>query len=262
MEREVTAAIPVTLHGAMQFDGTAKGRIADLDVKGHIQATNAEFAAGDDGRADRFSRGGRGVFAELRRVGGEFDDQTRECGAESGGEDRAAEGGDARRVVTYVWDEGMALDAKAQLANAEVVDVLQIAGQQENVPLTGTVAMNANAVGTLQSLSGSGHLSLMNGVAYGEPYESAVAELTVQGKDIEASHVVLKLHGMQITGNGGYDVGSEHLHAHVEGHDLLLSKFVTVQKAKTDVDGVVSVVADANGTMTQPGLKANVKLAV
>jgi translocation and assembly module TamB len=72
---------------------------------------------------------------------------------------------------------------------------------------------------------------------------------------------VLKLHGMQIAGNGGYDWGSEHLHAHVEGHDILLSKFVTVQRAKTDVDGVVSVVADANGTMTQPGLKANLKLS-
>ncbi len=41
-----TAAIPVVLHGAMQFNGTARGEIADLDVKGHMQATNAEFALG------------------------------------------------------------------------------------------------------------------------------------------------------------------------------------------------------------------------
>jgi translocation and assembly module TamB len=68
------------------------------------------------------------------------------------------------------------------------------------------------------------------------------------------------VHGMQITGNGGYDMGSEHLHAHMEGHDILLSKFVTVQRATKDMDGVVSVVADANGTMTQPGLKANLKV--
>jgi translocation and assembly module TamB len=35
---------------------------------------------------------------------------------------------------------------------------------------------------------------------------------------------------------------------------------VTVQRATTEMDGVVSVVADANGTMTQPGLKANLKV--
>ena len=165
-----------------------------------------------------------------------------------------------RGTVSYEWDDGMALDAKAQLADASMVDVLQIVGQQEKVPVTGTIALNAHAVGTLRSLSGGGHVSLVNGVAYDEPYESAVAELSVQEKDIEASNVVLKLHGAQITGNGGYDWGSENLHAHIEGHDILLSKFETVRKAKTDLDGVISVVADASGTMTQPGLKASVKL--
>ena len=112
----------------------------------------------------------------------------------------------------------------------------------------------------LYSLTGSGHVSLTNGVAYDEPYESAVAELTVREKNIEASSVVLKAHGVQIAGNGGYDWGSEHVHAHLEGHDILLSKFETVKKGNTDLDGVVSVIADANGTLKEPGLKANLKL--
>jgi translocation and assembly module TamB len=56
-------------------------------------------------------------------------------------------------------------------------------------------------------------------------------------------------------------MGSEHLHGHVEGHNLVLSKFETVQKAKVSADGVLSVVADANGTRTQPALKADLKIA-
>ena len=43
---------------------------------------------------------------------------------------------------------------------------------------------------------------------------------------------------MQIAGNGGYDMGSEHLHGHIEGHNLVLSKFETVKKTKVNVDGV------------------------
>ena len=77
-----TAAIPVVLHGALQFNGTARGAIADLDVKGHLQATNAEFEAGNDGRTDRFGSRGCGVFAEHGRAGGEFDDQAGERGVE------------------------------------------------------------------------------------------------------------------------------------------------------------------------------------
>ena len=255
-----TAAIPVVLHGAMQFNGTARGRIADLDVKGHMQATNAEFALGttdvliDSVVTDAEYSPNSGVVVASSTI----KRGTAVLNVEGKIVPRKVVS--RRGVASYVWDDGMAMDAKAQLANAQVVDVLQIVGQQGKVPLTGTMVLNVHAAGTLSSLSGGGHVSLMNGVAYGEPYESAVAELTVQGKDIEAGSVVLKLHGMQIAGNGGYDTGSEHLHAHVEGHDILLSKFETVQKGQTGLDGVASVVADANGTMTQPGLKANLKL--
>jgi translocation and assembly module TamB len=244
----------------MQFNGTAKGRIADLDVKGHLQAANAEFALGTTDMlidsvvtdAEYSPNSGVVVASSTIKRG------TAVLNVEGKIVPRKVVS--HRGVATYVWDDGMALDAQAQLANAQVVDVLQIAGQQGKVPLTGTMALNGHAVGTLKSLGGGGHVALTNGVAYGEPYESAVVDLTVQGKAIEASSAVLKVHGMQITGSGGYDMSSEHLHAHLEGHDILLSKFVTVERAKTGVDGVVSVVADANGTMTQPGLKANLKL--
>jgi translocation and assembly module TamB len=176
-----TAAIPVVLHGAMQFNGTAKGQIADLDVKGHLQATNAEFALGTTD-----------VLIDSVVTDAEYSPNTGVVVASSTikrgtavlnliGKIAPRKVVSRRGVVTYVWDDGMALDARAQLANASIIDVLQITGQQGKVPVTGTIALNGHAVGTLRSLSGGGHLSLMNGVAYDEPYESAVADLTVQG---------------------------------------------------------------------------------
>jgi translocation and assembly module TamB len=255
-----TAAIPVVLHGAMQFNGTAKGQIADLDVKGHLQATNAEF------KLDTTD-----VLIDSVVTDAEYSPNTGVVVASSTikrgtavlnvtGKIAPRKVVSRRGVTTYLWDDGMALDAKAQLADAQIVDVMQIAGQQGKVSLTGTVALNGHAVGTLRSLSGGGHLSLMNGVAYGEPYDSAVADLTVQGKDIEANNVVLKLHGMQVAGNGGYDMGTDRLHGHIAGRDILLSKLLTMQKAKSELDGTLNFVADASGTMTEPGLKADLKL--
>jgi translocation and assembly module TamB len=102
---------------------------------------------------------------------------------------------------------------------------------------------------------------LNNGVAYGEPYESAAADLKVEGKSIEASNVALKLHGMQIVGNGGYDLTSDRLHGHIQGNNLQLSKFKTVQDKNLNADGSLSILADADGTLTEPELKATVKLA-
>ncbi|WP_348268475.1 translocation/assembly module TamB domain-containing protein [Edaphobacter paludis] len=255
------AAIPVVLHGALQFNGTARGAIRDLDVKGHLDASNVEAKIGttdalidslvanaeyspNSGLLVATSTVKRGT-AVLKVIG---DLKPRKVVSHRG-------------VTTYVWDEGMALDAQVQLADAQMADLLEITGQQQKVPVTGTVAANGHLSGTLKQLNGSGHLSLLKGIAYGEPYDSAAADLTAHGQDIEVSNVLLKLHGMEIAGNGGYDMGSEHLHGHIEGQNLLLSKFDTVQKANSSVDATLSVVADANGTLKEPGLKANVKLS-
>jgi len=255
-----SAAIPVVLHGALEFNGTARGEVRDLNVKGHVQATEVEFALGstdvqiDSLVADAEYSPNAGVVVASSTI------HRGTAVLNASGEVRPRKEVSRRGVVTYEWDEGMEVDATLQLANAQVVDVLQIVGQQK-IPLTGSVVANAHVVGTIKNLSGSGHLALADGVVYGEPYESAVAELTVQGQDIEASKVVVKAHGMQLAGNGGYDLGSERFHGHVEGHDLVLSKFETVKRAKVNADGVLTLVADANGTLADPGLKANLKLA-
>jgi translocation and assembly module TamB len=166
-----------------------------------------------------------------------------------------------RGVATYEWDEDTSVNATVQLANAQVADVLQIAGQQQKVPVTGTIAVSAKASGTLEALNGAGTISLSKGIAYGEPYDSATAHLAVQGQDFEASQVAISLHGAHVAGNGGYDLKSKRLHGHIEGDNLLLSKFQTFAKASPNADGTLSLIADANGTMEEPGLKATAKLA-
>ena len=54
---------------------------------------------------------------------------------------------DAQGLPDYVWDNGTGVDATVQLANASVEDVLQIAGQQQKVPVTGTIAVEREGRG-------------------------------------------------------------------------------------------------------------------
>lgn len=253
-------AIPVKLHGDLHFSGTARGMARDLDVKGHVQASNIEFAMGstdaliDSLVADAEYSPNAGVAVANSTI------HRGTAVLNASGTVAPRREVSRRGVVSYVWDNEMAIDAHVQLADAQVPDLLQIAGQQQKIPVTGTLVANAHVVGTFENLSGNGHLSLKNGVAYGESYESVSADLTTQGKAIGATNVILKLHGMQISGNGGYDLGNRHLHGHLEGHDLMLSKFDTIKKTGVNADGKLTLVADANGTVTEPALRANVKL--
>ncbi|MCU1321181.1 MAG: hypothetical protein JWM43_830 [Acidobacteriaceae bacterium] len=257
-----TAAIPVVLHGAMQFNGTAKGAIQDLDVKGHLEAHSVEAKLGTtvdvlidsviaDAEYSPFA--GLAVASSTIKRGTAVLNLT--------GTARPRKVTSKRGATTYLWDDESSIDTTLQLENAQITDVLQISGQQDKIPVTGIIAVHAHVAGTTNDLSGAGTVALNHGIAYGQPYDSAVAEMTVKGKTIEAGRIVLKANGMQLAGNGGYDIASEHLHGHLEGNGLQLSKFHAVQQSGMNADGILSVVADANGTLTQPGLKAAIKLA-
>jgi translocation and assembly module TamB len=256
-----TAAIPLVLHGAMQFDGTAKGEVADLDVKGHLQASSVSAKLSESTEvlidsvvadAEYSPYSGLAIASSIIKRGTAV--------LNVAGTARPRKETSRRGLVTYQWDDGTLIDTNLQLDNALVADVLQIAGQQAKVPLTGTVSARAHATGTAANLAGTGQITLRNGVAYGESYESAIADLTVRAHALEASRVTVKMNGMEISGNGGYDTTSEHLHAHFEGNNLQLSKFHTAQRNDQNLEGRATILADANGTLTEPGVKATIKL--
>ena len=257
-----TAGIPVVLHGSLEFQGVASGPILDLDLKGHLQGAQVAVKVGTAADIQIDSLIAEGEFSPYSGL--VVASSTIKRGAavmNLGGTFRPRKVLSRSQVASYLWDDGMAVDTNVQLANAPLVDALQIAGQQQKIPVTGTLNLNAHAAGLLKTLGGSGTLSLANGVAYGEPYQSLKADLVVQGRDFEASNVQARIHDQQITGNGGYDLSNEHFHAHIQGNNLLLSKFQTVQRTIASIDGALSLVADANGTMKEPGLTAKLTVA-
>jgi translocation and assembly module TamB len=273
--RKGTAAIPVALHGGMAFHGTAMGPAHDLDVKGHVQGSQIEVKLG----ADSGTGLGIGEDTVVDSVVGDAEYSYDEGLAIA---NSTIKRGSAvlnvagslrpRKVILrkatasrkdaldYVWDEGTSVDATLRLANAEAADVLQTAGQQQRIAVTGKIVANAQVRGTLGNMDGTGRISLAKGVAYGEPYDSAAAELAVRGQEIDVRNAVLMMHGARIAGEGGYDLRTERMHGHIEGDNLVLSKFQTIAKASPNADGTLTFVADANGTMEQPGLKATATL--
>ncbi|HWB32011.1 MAG TPA: translocation/assembly module TamB domain-containing protein [Acidobacteriaceae bacterium] len=256
-----TAAVPVVLHGGVVFHGTAAGRASDLDLKGHLEGTNlevkldsyldtlidsvvanAEFSY-DSGLAIASSTIKRGN-AVLNVTGSVVPRKIAEH----------------RGTANYDWDEGTSVQANVKLANASVADVLEMAGQQQRIPATGTIDLTATMRGTLADPDVQGHIALAKGAIYGEPYDSLTANVAMKGKDLEATQAVLSLHGVQVHANGGYDLGSKHLHGHIEGNNLQLAKFQTFSRARPDMSGILTFNADADGTIERPGLKAQAKL--
>jgi len=148
-----------------------------------------------------------------------------------------------------------------KLADAQMADLLQIAGQQQKVPVTGTVNLNAHASGTLHDINGSGKLTLVKGAAYGENFQSLALDLTAHGQQIDATQLVLTAHGMSISGHGGYNLDSKRITVQLAGNNLRLSKFDTMARVSPNADGVLSFNLTTDGTAQEPNLRAHFDLA-
>jgi translocation and assembly module TamB len=254
-----SAALPVALHGDAHFQGTASGPMANLDVKGHLQANDLQAHLGSMGDvaidsivADAdYSMSGISIASSTIHRG------TATLNASGSIKPHKVV---KRRAVTYEFDDLAEVAMKVQLDDAQIHDVLEIAGQGA-LPVTGIINVNANATGTIGNLAGDGTITLRNGMAYEQPFDSIVANATVRGQEITANALDVKAQGVEVTGNGGYNLTSKHLHAHLQGNDVRLSNLLAVKKANMPVDGVLTFTADANGTVEQPGLTAHLALA-
>ena len=260
-DKRGSAAVPVVLHGTLAFNGTASGPIANMDVKGHLVGDNVEVKLGTvtDALVDSVvmdaeyspSTGVAVASSTIKR-------QTAVLNLTGMVRPRRVVG--KRGVVDYEWDEGMGIDATAKLVNAQATDLMDVIGQRNKVPVTGTANINAHVSGTIENMNGGGNVTLTNGVAYGEGYQTIAVDATVLGQQINASRVLVAAHGMQVTGNGGYNLASKRIRAHIEGKDIQLSKLDVVRAKNVDGDAAVTLNADADGTVEEPNLHAKVNL--
>jgi translocation and assembly module TamB len=257
-----SAAIPVVLHGAMDFTGYARGAVEDLDLKGRLLANDLNVHLGSDVDMHIDSVVAEAEFSPDSGVA--IANSTIKRGTatlNATGNFRPHRVVSPRGAVSYLWDDDLAVDATVKLADAQLTDLLQIAGQQQKVAATGTVSLNAHATGTLHDFDGSGNIALTKGSAYGEDFQALDADLSARGQQISATRLLFQAHGMTITGRGGYDLASKHITAQLAGNNLRLSKFDTVARLNPDADGVLTFNASVDGTEQQPNLHARFSLA-
>ncbi|MDE3105598.1 MAG: translocation/assembly module TamB domain-containing protein [Acidobacteriota bacterium] len=255
------AAVPVVLHGQVEFHGTARGEIANLDLKGHATAQSLEARLSDttdvlidsiDAEGEFSPRGGLQVTSAtlqrgtaVLRVGGTM-------------RPRVVMG--RHGPVDAIWDDGMTLDVHGLLETAPVQDVLQIIGQQSSVPLTGTARAELHMSGTAGQPEGSGSLELKQGVAYGQPYDAVTATLALHGQRIAADHVLAQYSGIVVRGSGSYDLQRQRVAGHLEADRVVLSRLTALQHLALPVDGLLWLRADADGTVQEPGLRVQARL--
>jgi len=276
-------ALPVGLHGKAEFTGTITNSILNPDVKGHLNATdfNLVFSVPENEPAVA-SEAAQQEEAKSEEMAKNKETQHT---VHWDSIEADAEYSSARIAVTQAmlrhgpaeihlsgeldahaihprhseFDEHSAIRAQLSVQDASAQDLLQMAG--EDLPVTGTLNLNAHVNGTLDDLSGGGHLSVEDGTVYGEAYKSLHTDLHFAGREIDVANLVFLEDGGRITGGGGYNLKTDALQFEARGSGFELAHIQRLQNGKYPVAGMLDFEAHAGGTIQSPNLEASLHLA-
>ena len=253
--------VPVQLNGQAQFHGTVTGSLRDPDFSGHLEATNftvipptsmpaAAQAASqlhfDTITADAaYSAGSLSVRAATLVQG--------KTTIQVSGEVRGRED-----VPTELFADSSQVRAQVQVKNADLQPWLALTGK--SYPVSGTLNLEARTDGTIGDLNAAGQLTLTGGSIDGEPYRSLTTNVSVQGREVSASHLVFAVDGGRITGNGGYNLATQRANFDLQGSGFELAHIKRLQNEQYPILGTVAFSAKGGGTLREPSLQASVHL--
>ena len=293
------AALPVSLQGQAGFHGELTGSLLDPDIKGHVSAKQFSTEIPVSAPATvthqkvkkqivRTVRDGKTVLvvkeipeapvpvaavAPSKTQSFQWDDLEADVeysqtlisvqqATLSRGQTMIHASGQihAHRLAhgRFAFDNDAALNATAQIANANIPDLLSIAGQ--NLPLTGTLNLQVTASGELGNLSGGGHLNMVGGSVYGQPYKDLKANLQLAGKQVQMPQFTFELADGKIAGDGAYNLSDSTFRADITGIGFHAENFQQLQSMKFHPQGALSFDLHASGTAQNPVVSGNVNL--
>ena len=156
------------------------------------------------------------------------------------------------------FDEQSPFTTTVAVQNAALTDLLKMAGQ--DVPITGTVNLQAHAGGTPANLSGEANLAVLGGAIDGHPYQSLNATVGLAGQDVNLAHLTFLAYGGTVVGNGTYNLQSNKFLANLDGSNFELAHLPQPKDSRLSAAGALKFDAHASGTYDDPSVLAGVHL--
>jgi translocation and assembly module TamB len=258
------SGVPVQLHGDATFDGSATGSLVDPAFHGHLTANDFSTSLVLPATA------GKPPAAPTEISWDHLDTIATYSSSLISAEHAILVRGKAvihasgqlqahrinRRRQDF--DDQSTINATAQMQNASLSDLWAIAGQ--DVPVTGTLNLQAHAGGTLSDLNGGANLTVLGGAMEGQPYHSLTAAVALAGQDINLTKLTLLQDGGTVAGNGTYNLKTRQFLANLDGTNFELAHFPQPKDARLAVAGALKFDAHASGTFEAPSILAGVHL--
>lgn len=242
---DILAVIPaasrpnIVVHGRATFNGSITGRMTSPRIIGHLAITS-------------FSVEGRPFDAFAADLDAASSGASVRNGSLTRGLMQASFNG---RVGLRNWkpEPYEPVAVTASIRNGDLADIMALAGEKD-APYSGALTADANISGTIGNPQGTADLTVLNGRAYGEPFDTIQAKVnmadqlvTIPNAFIAAGPARLQLNATFRHPRDNFSTGV--LQAHIATNQISLAQLHTVQQQRPGLAGSVSVNADLGATL-------------
>ena len=232
--------------GSASFAGTVTGALADPHIAGHAVVTNAVY----EGRL-------------IDSVAGDLTlskDQANVAKATLTGSGITANGGGSISLIDWGTTDTSAITGSIIANNVDVSHVLDLAGNK-NIPVTGTLNVNARVSGTLIQPAGNADVTLSKGLIYQQPYDSVTARVQYVNAGFQS------LSGIFVSGQKRVTFDVNYPHAGLEmplgtfqitasSNTMALNQIALVRQRQPDIEGSAEFKGTLGVRVTRDAKKA------
>ena len=245
---------PIEMRGQASFNGSATGRLTEIDFEGKLQSQDFEVLVPATASTSRKEIRWDYLAAEIELSPHTF----------------AAHNGTLRHRGTTVgfdleagldgrlFTDSSAFTASMQMRDADIAEILAIAGY--NYPLSGKMDLFVHASGTRAQPHAEGTIHLADAVVRGEPIQQFDSKFSISREHLSLEEMRLAQYEAKVSGDGIYDFLTRAFSFHLYGSNFDLARFPALQSTRVPVEGSMDFEAQSSGTLDEPIINAKIRL--
>jgi translocation and assembly module TamB len=160
-------------------------------------------------------------------------------------------------LTKWAFTKTSPIEADVNVTRMDLADIEKLAGQ--NVPVTGTLNVNLHVHGSALNPQGNGDISLVNGIAYEQPFQSVKANLSGTGDDARAN-LQVQFPAGSLQAQVSVQPKQKSYTAELTSTGIRLDQVQALKARNIDATGVLSLHANGRGTFDNPQLDASVQI--
>ncbi len=235
---------PLDLAGSASFDGTVRGSVSNPHLTGQLQASALQVKG-----------------TSWRTLKTNVDLGPSSAGLSNGDLQAASHGRIAFNASTglthWSFTKSSAVHLDVHASQLDVADFSKLAGSQ--IPLAGTLAANVSVHGTELNPLGQGSVSLTHAKLYGEPLQEAKLTFAGTGDEVRGN-LSAQLPAGNLESRAVIRPKQQSYTAQLTADGIRLGQLQTLKDRNLEVNGLLSVDANGQGTFRDPQLTAAVKV--